>query len=614
MTVNHSPAPLNPELVETSTAKIPQLFPDAIYVPIPSAAEHPFYHYEGKQPGISVLRKDHIRSPGHRAFPIDVVYERDTVILVRDGVKLYADIFRPAGAEENTFPAIIPYSPYGKTGSGPYHYDTMAPYRAGIDIGHTSGYEKFEGPDPAEWCARGYAIINIDARGTGDSEGVIAMWGLQEAEDVHDVIDWASKQPWCNGSVAMAGNSWLSMSQVNFAARLSHAALKCIAPWEAQTDVYRQLVTRGGVPHHMKFRRLIRDLFAGAGSAEDALAMLDKRPLYDEYWEAKRFPVEQIDNIPMYLLASYSSSLHTQGSFATFRDAKTKTKWLRVHPFQEWYDIYRPEVNDDLQRFYDRYCKDVKNGWEDDTAPVRLWLLGFEADGGLAKTVLERPEQEYPLAREHQRTLYLSAGDLKLCSTQMAEEATVQYEAHSLSSSADFSIHFDRYTELAGWCKVKLFVSCAEHDDMDIVVQIRKIDASGRPLKHLNYPVPVPIDDVPDFNVAKTLGPQGFLRASHAVSLDPAKSQGNDLFYTHRVRQPLEPGTVAELDIPIWPIGMAFGAGEGIMLRVSGHDMCLPETEMCRVTEPEDANVGTHVVHTGDRYASALTIPVIASG
>jgi len=34
--------------------------------------------------------------------------------------------------------------------------------------------------------------------------------------------------------------------------------------------------------------------------------MIYKRPLYDEYWEAKRFPVEEIDNIPMYLLASYS--------------------------------------------------------------------------------------------------------------------------------------------------------------------------------------------------------------------------------------------------------------------------------------------------------------------
>ena len=55
---------------------------------------------------------------------------------------------------------------------------------------------------------------------------------------------------------------------------------------------------------------------------------------------------------------------------------------------------------------------------------------------------------------------------------------------------------------------------------MDIAVQIRKISSSGTPLAHLNYPCPVPISSVPNVNTAKTLGPQGFLRASHAVTRD----------------------------------------------------------------------------------------------
>jgi uncharacterized protein len=155
-----------------------------------------------------------------------------------------------------------------------------------------------------------------------------------------------------------------------------------------------------------------------------------------------------------------------------------------------------------------------------------------------------------------------------------------------------------------------LFVSCAERDDLDIAVQIRKMDKDGRPLKHLNYPAPVPIEEVADLNVAKTLGPQGFLRASHAVSLDREKSKGNDLFYSHRIQKPVPKGNVAELEIPIWPIGMVLAAGEGIMLRISGHDMCLPETGLCALTEPDDANVGTQVIHTGGGYPSSLSIPV----
>ena len=43
----------------------------------------------------------------------------------------------------------------------------------GIPQSMLSGYEKFEGPDPAEWTIRDYAIINIDSRGAFDSEGDI---------------------------------------------------------------------------------------------------------------------------------------------------------------------------------------------------------------------------------------------------------------------------------------------------------------------------------------------------------------------------------------------------------------------------------------------------------
>jgi hypothetical protein len=156
---------------------------------------------------------------------------------MRDGVRLYADIFRPASSDQEGVPAILPWSPYGKSGAGPKGYAVMAPFSAGIPKGKLSGYEKFEAPDPAEWCGRGYAIVNIDARGAGNSEGVIAAFGAQEAEDVWDTIDWLAAQPWCNGSVVMAGNSWLAISQINFAARMHHPALKALAPWECFSDM-----------------------------------------------------------------------------------------------------------------------------------------------------------------------------------------------------------------------------------------------------------------------------------------------------------------------------------------------------------------------------------------
>jgi len=136
---------LNPELSETSTAKIPQVFPDAVYVKLQSPAEHPHYNYQGFHPGRkTTLKKGHVRSPGYRAFPIDVIFEQDVAIEMRDGVKLHADVFRSTDTDANPVPVIVPYSPYGKSGTGPQNYDFMAPHRAGIPKDRTSGYEKFE--------------------------------------------------------------------------------------------------------------------------------------------------------------------------------------------------------------------------------------------------------------------------------------------------------------------------------------------------------------------------------------------------------------------------------------------------------------------------------------
>ena len=42
-----------------------------------------------------------------------------------------------------------------------------------------SGLEKFEGPDPVEWCPRGYAVVQPDARGGFHSQGDIFVLGTQ---------------------------------------------------------------------------------------------------------------------------------------------------------------------------------------------------------------------------------------------------------------------------------------------------------------------------------------------------------------------------------------------------------------------------------------------------
>lgn len=157
-------------------------------------------------------------------------------------------------------------------------------------------------------------------------------------------------------------------------------------------------------------------------------------------------------------------------------------------------------------------------------------------------------------------------------------------------------------------------MSCDAADDFDVVVQLRKISSSGKLLESLNWsPMPKPQPEVPDTNVAKHLGQQGMLRASHHISLQPRQSDNEIPFHNHESRQAISPGTVVPLLIPIWPVGMVFEAGEGLMLRISGHDMALPETESLRPSSPVDENKGTHTVYTGGDYESYLVIPVITN-
>lgn len=44
-------------------------------------------------------------------------------------------------------------------------------------------------PDPVEWCPRGYAIVNVDIRGSWDSEGNLYIEGSQMGESENDRID-----------------------------------------------------------------------------------------------------------------------------------------------------------------------------------------------------------------------------------------------------------------------------------------------------------------------------------------------------------------------------------------------------------------------------------------
>ena len=84
------------------------------------------------------------RTTENKPLDLDIIFEKDIEIVLRDEVKIYADVYRPANTGGKKIPTIIPYSPYGKGGAGANLMDVV-PYRVGVPRSRQSGLEKFEG-------------------------------------------------------------------------------------------------------------------------------------------------------------------------------------------------------------------------------------------------------------------------------------------------------------------------------------------------------------------------------------------------------------------------------------------------------------------------------------
>lgn len=228
----------------------------------------------------------------------------------------------------------------------------------GVTPEDISGLEKFEGPDPARWCARDFAIVNVDGRGSGHSDGTVCIMGTQEAEDGYDVVEAIAKMGWCNGNVGLAGNSHLAIVQW-FIAQLQPPSLKAIAPWEGCGDLYREQFVRGGIFNMSNFNLIATRIVQGNHGVEDFAEMYRRTNggLMNAYWADKRPDMTKI-KIPTYITGSEFSSIHTMGSLRGWMEIDTEDKWLRWAGFQEWHDLWAiPETNEELMDFFDFFLK-----------------------------------------------------------------------------------------------------------------------------------------------------------------------------------------------------------------------------------------------------------------
>lgn len=461
----------------------------------------------------------------------------------------------------------------------------------GVNYEWVSGLEKFEGPNPAYWVNKGYAVVQPDPRGVFHSEGDILMFGQQDARDGYDLIEWLAQRELSNGKVGMTGNSWLTVTQWWIASeRPPHLA--AIAPWEGWTDFYEDLVFRGGVPNLRFVDLLVTHLYGnGINKIENIAEMADRTRVINDYWLEKVAKIENIDeNLPVYCVGSWTNALHTLGTFQGWERLRTPNKWLRTHTTHEWHDYYTPAHVDDLHKFFEKYLNNVDNDWED-TPRVRLSLLN---PGHY--DIIDQHEHEFPLKREEVKRYYLDASDLSMSAVIPNNTTSTSYNT-TAHGTVSFTFKFENATDFVGYATARLWVEAPDHNDMDIFCYLQKSNGTNSEV----IPVLVLGSDT-------YIGAHGRVR----VSLRDYRKPGTNGIYQYPNQYPkyLGTGDVVPVDIPFWLTAIHYEAGEELTLLIHGWNT-QKQPEFQQLGQPDILNKGIHIIHTGDKYNSYVELPTV---
>ena len=369
-----------------------------------------------------------------------VVVDKDVPMQTRDGVRLYADVYRPDA--DGRFPVLVVRTPYDKS----------------ADMALT---EKDYFP------SRGYVVVVQDTRGRFRSEGDFYPF-IHEGRDGYDTVEWAAGLPWSDGKVGMVGQSYLGLVQY-LAAPERPPHLQAMSPVSGPVTYFENCTYRRGVFELgwmlAYFTFMQRNTLDRKGLYEQYKPILDSylshpdvpmSPLKKE--EYRRLPLKDWaerfkDGAPYFAdFLNHSKDgpywyptdlrrqfrnintpmLHVGSWYDVFQyDTLTMYRGLREHalsqeacqnqkllmgPWAHLLPYAQPTshgtgdidfgqealiaLHDIQLRWFDHFLKGVENGVLDE-APIRLFVMGDNR---------WRDENEWPLARTRYTELYLHSG------------------------------------------------------------------------------------------------------------------------------------------------------------------------------------------------------------
>ena len=558
----------------------------------------------------------------------ELTIERDLVCELPDGVRSFADVYRPAGDEP--LPAVLISGPYDKGVS-----------ESNVGFAHPS------------WFARqGYIVVAHDTRGRFSSEGTFNPF-FHEGTDVACVIEWAAQLEGCDGRVATYGFSYPGLNQL-LAAQEHPAPLEAIAPSFTAGSPYREWFYSQGALE-LGFAASWSNYLALDGAArrndDAALAQLGAaladaaswywaqpliayppladghapyffdwlaHPTFDSFWQSIEVDHTAIQQPGLHVGGWYDVFIRgTVRNFAELSKAGHAPQKLVIGPWHHmpWKPLggaspdAGPRVVDEWHvRFWDETLKGEHSGVFD--APVSAYVFGagwYEADAwppsattptdwylhsngqatscyGDGHLSQDPPDAEPPDVYTHVASNpSMSTGGHSCCIEHLSPMGPADQAAREQSNLvlAYTTDPLEEELILLGNASLTLYAASSA-TDTDFCARLCRVDADGT-------------------SVNLT---EGIVRARFRDSLsDPTL---------------IEPGRVYAYEIELGPVGARFAPGERVRVTVSSSDFPLYDRNLNTggplYSEPASAEkLATQTVLHDATYPSRVTLPLYAA-
>jgi putative CocE/NonD family hydrolase len=546
-----------------------------------------------------------------------IVVENNISIPMRDGIRLYANIYRPD--KEGKYPVVLIRLPYGKD-----EYYCYMP-----------AHGKY-------WVSKGYACVVQDVRGKWCSEGKFDPF-INEPNDGYDTLDWIAGQPWCDGNIGMTGESYYGYTQWAVAP-LNHPNLKCIVPGNTAANIYGEfmyidhafcLKTIGNWGPEMNSRTYANhfrqnpwhlpliDIPDDAGIPCNYYRDWIKHPTRDSYWDPinvdQKFGEIKIPVLnwggwyDVFVRSTINDwiGMRTHASDETVRDSQ----YLIISPCDHEttpmftgrtgrFDVGKTAwTYDHVQHFYDYYLKGIDNGLKQEPH-VKIFVLGDNK---------WRYENEWPLARTVYTKFFFHSqgkantlrGDGSLSKLEPSDESPDLFR-YDPKHPVDITLHTDLWN-LARTAKdrrrvekradVLVYSSSILDKDLEITGPIKATIYAASTARDTDFTATL-VDVFPD-GYGQFIQ-EGIVRAR----------------YRNPQAEPslIEPGKVYEYIIDLWATSYVVKAGHRIRVEISSSNFNRydrnPNTgdEFGLHTRIIEAN---QTIYHNSTFPSHITLPII---